>query len=140
MSARASRKSCDNASHVPWNGYNSDPLRGIFPAFSISTFLPPTVRIGQYVLSNNLVVAPMAGVTDRPFRLLCKRFGAGYAVSEMVASNPDLRGTEKSRRRTDHVGEPPPVAGQIAGADPALSADAARYHVGGGAGGLALKM
>jgi tRNA-dihydrouridine synthase B len=98
------------------------------------------VRIGPYVLSNNLVVAPMAGVTDRPFRLLCKRFGAGYAVSEMVASNPDLRGTEKSRRRTDHVGEPPPVAVQIAGADPALMADAARYNVERGAAIIDLNM
>jgi tRNA-dihydrouridine synthase B len=98
------------------------------------------VRIGPYLLSNNLVVAPMAGVTDRPFRLLCKRFGAGYAVSEMVASNPDLRGTEKSRRRTDHVGEPPPVAVQIAGADPALMADAARYNVERGAAIIDLNM
>jgi tRNA-dihydrouridine synthase B len=87
------------------------------------------VRIGPYLLANNLVVAPMAGVTDRPFRLLCKRFGAGYAVSEMVASNPQLRGTEKSRRRTDHEGEPTPIAVQIAGADPAVMADAARYNV-----------
>ena len=87
------------------------------------------MRIGPYFLSNNLVVAPMAGVTDRPFRLLCKRFGAGYAVSEMVASNPQLRGTEKSRRRTDHVGEPAPVAVQIAGAHPMLMAVAARYNV-----------
>jgi tRNA-dihydrouridine synthase B len=91
------------------------------------------VRIGPYSLSNNLVVAPMAGVTDRPFRLLCKRFGAGFAVSEMVASNPQLRGTEKSRRRCDHVGEPAPVSVQIAGADPAQMADAARYNVDRGA-------
>ena len=87
------------------------------------------MRIGPYELSNNLVVAPMAGVTDRPFRQLCKRLGAGYAVSEMVASNPGLRGTEKSRRRTDHDGEPAPIAVQIAGADPTLMADAARYNV-----------
>jgi len=98
------------------------------------------VRIGPYLLSNNLVVAPMAGVTDRPFRLLCKRFGAGYAVSEMVASNPDLRGTEKSRRRIDHVGEPAPVAVQIAGADPVLMADAARYNVERGAQIIDLNM
>ena len=91
------------------------------------------MRIGPYSLSNNLVVAPMAGVTDRPFRLLCKRFGAGHAVSEMVASNPALRGTEKSRRRTDHAGEPAPVAVQIAGADPAVMAEAARYNVARGA-------
>src|SRR5947199_5867652 len=82
----------------------------------------------------------MAGVTDRPFRLLCKRFGAGYAVSEMVASNPDLRGTEKSRRRIDHVGEPAPVAVQIAGADPVLMADAARYNVERGAQIIDLNM
>jgi tRNA-dihydrouridine synthase B len=91
------------------------------------------VRIGPYDLSNNLAVAPMAGVTDRPFRLLCKRFGAGYAVSEMVAANPELRGTEKSRRRTDHEGEPAPVAVQIAGADAGWMADAARYNVARGA-------
>ena len=71
----------------------------------------------------------MAGVTDRPFRMLCKRMGAGYAVSEMVASNPKLFGTEKSRRRTDHTGEAAPIAVQIAGADPAMMADAARYNV-----------
>ena len=87
------------------------------------------MRIGPYTLPNNLVVAPMAGVTDRPFRQLCKRLGAGYAVSEMVASNPQLRGTDKSRRRTDHAGEVAPIAVQIAGADPLLMADAARYNV-----------
>jgi tRNA-dihydrouridine synthase B len=86
------------------------------------------VHIGPYVIANNLVVAPMAGVTDRPFRLLCRRFGAGYAVSEMVGSDPRLRDTSKSRRRVDHVGEPPPVAVQIAGADPASMADAARHN------------
>ena len=91
------------------------------------------MRIGPYDLPNNLAVAPMAGVTDRPFRLLCKRFGAGYAVSEMVGSNPELRGTEKSRRRTDHAGEPAPVAVQIAGANPDWMAEAARYNVARGA-------
>jgi len=91
------------------------------------------VLIGSYTIANNLAVAPMAGVTDRPFRQLCKRFGAGYAVSEMVASNPRLRDTEKSRRRTDHRGEVEPVAVQIAGADPALMADFARYNVDRGA-------
>jgi tRNA-dihydrouridine synthase B len=84
-------------------------------------------------LPNNLAVAPMAGVTDRPFRQLCKRLGAGYAVSEMVASNPQLRGTAKSRRRTDHAGEVAPIAVQIAGADPRQMADAARYNVDQGA-------
>ena len=87
------------------------------------------MRIGPYAITNNLVVAPMAGVTDRPFRQLCKRLGAGYAVSEMVASNPQLRATEKSQRRTDHRGETLPIAVQIAGADPRTMADAARYNV-----------
>lgn len=87
------------------------------------------MRIGPYVLPNNLAVAPMAGVTDRPFRMLCKRFGAGYAVSEMVGANPRLRDTEKSMLRTDHRGEVAPIAVQIAGADPLLLADAARYNV-----------
>src|SRR5512143_786783 len=71
----------------------------------------------------------MAGVTDRPFRMLCKRFGAGYAVSEMVGANPRLRDTEKSLLRTDHRGEVAPIAVQIAGADPQQMADAARYNV-----------
>jgi tRNA-dihydrouridine synthase B len=84
-------------------------------------------------LPNNLAVAPMAGVTDRPFRKLCKRMGAGYAVSEMVAANPKLWGTDKSRRRTDHAGEVAPIAVQIAGADPVAMADAARYNVDRGA-------
>ncbi len=91
------------------------------------------MRIGPYVIGNNLVVAPMAGVTDRPFRQLCKRLGAGYAVSEMVASNPRLWGTEKSQRRTDHRGEVAPIAVQIAGSDPAQMSDAARYNVDRGA-------
>jgi tRNA-dihydrouridine synthase B len=91
------------------------------------------VRIGPYQLPNTLAVAPMAGVTDRPFRQLCRRLGAGYAVSEMVASNPKLWGTDKSRRRTDHAGEPAPVAVQIAGSDPAMMAEAARYNVDRGA-------
>ena len=71
----------------------------------------------------------MAGVTDRPFRALCKRLGAGYAVSEMVASNPRLWDTGMSRRRIDHEGETAPIAVQIAGADPLLMAEAARYNV-----------
>jgi tRNA-dihydrouridine synthase B len=91
------------------------------------------VRIGPHELANNLAVAPMAGVTDRPFRQLCKRLGAGYAVSEMVASDPRLWGTDKSRRRTDHAGEVTPIAVQIAGADPRMLADAARYNVDKGA-------
>ena len=75
----------------------------------------------------------MAGVTDRPFRQLCRRLGAGHAVSEMVASDPRLYGTVKTRRRTDHAGEPAPIAVQIAGADPAMLAEAARHNVARGA-------
>jgi tRNA-dihydrouridine synthase B len=89
--------------------------------------------IGPYALRNNLVVAPMAGVTDRPFRRLCKRLGAGMAVSEMVASAPQLRDTAKSKRRTDHSGEVDPIVVQIAGSEPAQMADAARYNVDRGA-------
>src|SRR5512146_3507737 len=75
----------------------------------------------------------MAGVTDRPFRMLCKRRGAGMAVSEMVASNSLLRGSEKTRRRANHEGEVEPIAVQIAGADPRMLAQAAKYNVDHGA-------
>ncbi|MBC3935227.1 tRNA dihydrouridine synthase DusB [Undibacterium rugosum] len=91
------------------------------------------MQIGPYLLRNNLFVAPMAGVTDRPFRQLCKELGAGYAVSEMAASNPKLWETEKSTRRTNHEGEMEPKAVQIAGADPHMLADCARYNVDKGA-------
>ena len=87
------------------------------------------MQIGSHVLRNNLFVAPMAGVTDRPFRQLCKKFGAGLAVSEMVASNSLLWGSEKTRRRANHDGEVEPISVQIAGADPDMMADAARYNV-----------
>jgi tRNA-dihydrouridine synthase B len=87
------------------------------------------VQIGPYQLRNNLFVAPMAGVTDRPFRQLCKRLGAGYAVSEMVASNTALYGSGKSQRRMNHAGEAAPIAVQIAGAEPQMMADAARLNV-----------
>ena len=78
------------------------------------------MQIGPYTLRNNVFVAPMAGVTDRPFRQLCKEMGAGYAVSEMAASNPRLWATDKSTRRLNHEGEMEPKAVQIAGADPHL--------------------
>ena len=91
------------------------------------------MHIGQYQLKNNLIVAPMAGVTDRPFRQLCKKMGAGMAVSEMVASNSLLWGSEKTRRRANHDGEVEPIAVQIAGADPKMLAEAARYNVDEGA-------
>ncbi|MEW5943656.1 MAG: tRNA dihydrouridine synthase DusB [Pseudomonadota bacterium] len=91
------------------------------------------MRIGPYTLKNNLIVAPMAGVTDRPFRQLCKRMGAGMAVSEMVTSNSLLYGSEKTRRRANHDGEVEPKSVQIAGADPEMLAEAAKYNVGQGA-------
>jgi tRNA-dihydrouridine synthase B len=91
------------------------------------------MQIGSHILKNNLIVAPMAGVTDRPFRQLCKRLGAGMAVSEMVASNPRLWATQKSRLRADHQGEVDPISVQIAGADPELMADAAKHNVDQGA-------
>lgn len=89
--------------------------------------------IGPFALANSLFVAPMAGVTDRPFRQLCKRLGAGYAVSEMVTSRRDLWDTLKTSRRANHDGEPGPIAVQIAGTDAAMMADAARYNVDRGA-------
>jgi tRNA-dihydrouridine synthase B len=89
--------------------------------------------IGPYQLANNLIAAPMAGVTDRPFRQLCKAMGAGMAVSEMVTSNSLLYGSAKTRRRANHEGEVAPIAVQIAGADPAMMAEAARYNVDAGA-------
>jgi tRNA-dihydrouridine synthase B len=91
------------------------------------------MQIGPYSLKNNLVVAPMAGVTDRPFRQLCKVMGAGMAVSEMVASNSLLWGSEKTLRRANHDGEMEPRSVQIAGADPAMMAEAAKYNVDRGA-------
>jgi tRNA-dihydrouridine synthase B len=91
------------------------------------------MQIGPYTLANQLFVAPMAGVTDRPFRQLCRRFGAGYAVSEMVTSRRDLWDSLKTSRRADHQGEPGPVAVQIAGTDAASMADAAAYNVARGA-------
>jgi tRNA-dihydrouridine synthase B len=91
------------------------------------------MQIGPHKLKNNLIVAPMAGVTDRPFRMLCKRMGAGMAVSEMVASNSLLYGSEKTKRRANHEGEADPISVQIVGADPKMLAQAARYNVDAGA-------
>ena len=89
--------------------------------------------LGQYHLSNQLFVAPMAGVTDRPFRQLCKRLGAGYAVSEMIASNAMLWNSEKTLRRANHDGETNPISVQIAGADPVMMAQAAVLNIDRGA-------
>ncbi len=91
------------------------------------------MQLGVHVLRNGLFAAPMAGVTDRPFRTLCRRFGAGLAISEMVSARPELRGTRKSRLRREHGGETGPVSVQIAGADPAQMANAARLNAAEGA-------
>lgn len=91
------------------------------------------MQLGPYTLPNRVFAAPMAGVTDRPFRKLCKKLGAGYAVSEMVTSRPDLFKSLKTSRRADHTGEVGPIAVQIAGTDAAMMADAARYNIDRGA-------
>jgi tRNA-dihydrouridine synthase B len=91
------------------------------------------MQLGPYRIDPPLVLAPMAGVTDKPFRLLCKRLGAGLAVSEMTTADPTLWQTRKSLRRMDHAGEPEPVSVQIAGYDPAMLAEAARFNVANGA-------
>jgi tRNA-dihydrouridine synthase B len=91
------------------------------------------MRIGHHLIDPPVVLAPMAGVTDKPFRQLCKRLGAGLAVSEMTTADPRLWTTRKSLKRMDHIGEPAPVSVQIAGFDPAMLAEAARYNVDHGA-------
>ena len=92
-----------------------------------------SVKIGPYTLPSKVLLAPMAGVTDRPFRNLCRRFGAGLAASEMLTADTTLWNTPKSRRRMDHSGEPSPRVVQIAGYDPAMMAQAARLNVDAGA-------
>ncbi len=94
---------------------------------------PASIRLGTHALDGRVFLAPMAGVTDRPFRQLCRRLGAAYAVSEMVASNPRVWSSVKSARRTDHAGESGVRAVQIAGADPLAMAEAARHNVDRGA-------
>ena len=101
--------------------------------FEQPSFRNATMRLGPHVLPNRLFVAPMAGVTDRPFRQLCRRLGAGYAVSEMVTSRRELWHTLKTSRRTDHTGEPAPIAVQIAGTDAAMMSEAAAYNIDRGA-------
>lgn len=88
-----------------------------------------TLQIGHIALENSLFVAPMAGVTDRPFRMLCRELGAGYAVSEMVTSRKELWGTLKTSRRANHEGEPGPISVQIAGTDAAMMFEAAQYNI-----------
>ena len=89
--------------------------------------------IGPYTLPNPVILAPMAGVTDRPFRQLCRQLGAGLVVSEMVAANPDMRHTRKSQLRLDHNGEPEPISVQIVGGDPDILADSAQFNAANGA-------
>jgi tRNA-dihydrouridine synthase B len=97
-------------------------------------------RIGPYALPSNVVLAPMAGVTDRPFRILCRQFGAGLAASEMITSDTRLWNTSKSRNRMNHEGEPEPRVVQLAGADPLALAEAARANVALGAQIIDLNM
>jgi tRNA-dihydrouridine synthase B len=99
----------------------------------MTTAIARAVKIGPYTLPSNVVLAPMAGVTDRPFRILCRRFGAGLAASEMLTADVRLWETPKSRRRMDHTGEPSPRVVQIAGFDPSMMAEAARRNVDAGA-------
>ncbi|HEV2608570.1 MAG TPA: tRNA-dihydrouridine synthase, partial [Xanthomonadaceae bacterium] len=87
------------------------------------------MQIGPYRIELKVILAPMAGVTDKPFRLLCKRLGAGLAVSEMTSSDPRFWTTRKSITRMDHIGEPAPVSVQIAGTIPEVLAEAARHNV-----------
>ncbi|RPE80924.1 tRNA dihydrouridine synthase [Vulcaniibacterium tengchongense] len=91
------------------------------------------LRIGSHIIAPNVILAPMAGVTDKPFRMLCKRLGAGLCVSEMTTSDPRFWNTAKSRHRMDHEGEPAPVSVQIAGTVPQVMAEAARHNVAHGA-------
>jgi len=101
---------------------------------------PERLRIGPYQLPSEAVLAPMAGVTDRPFRILCRRLGAGLAASEMISADARLWNTSKSQRRRDHTGEPEPRVVQLAGADPAALAEAARANVALGAQIIDLNM
>src|SRR5580692_12599291 len=93
----------------------------------------PPMQIGPWTLPAHAVLAPMAGVTDRPFRILARRFGAGLAASEMITSDTSLWHTPKSRHRLDHTGEPEPRVVQLAGAEPEVIAAAARLNVDRGA-------
>src|SRR6056297_180831 len=98
------------------------------------------MKIGKHEISPALGLAPMAGVTDKPFRLLCRRLGAGLATSEMTSSDPSLWHTQKSLERMDHAGEPGPVSVQIAGTVPERMAEAARFNVEHGAGIIDINM
>jgi tRNA-dihydrouridine synthase B len=124
--------------------FNTDVADGmiVIPCSEVVTYSPvlirkktmvPTATIGPYVLQNPLIVAPMAGVTDRPFRQLCRKMGAGLAVSEMVIADSSLWHTRKSKLRLDHTGEPEPRSVQIAGGDADMLAHAAQFNAANGA-------
>src|SRR5262249_21277568 len=118
---------------APGSRIASVPAR-VFAAANPSPSTPsPSMHIGAIELPNALFVAPMAGVTDRPFRQLCKRLGAGYAVSEMVTSRRDLWNSLKPSRRANHDGETAPISVQTAGTDPEMMAEAAAYNIDRGA-------
>lgn len=100
---------------------------------AVQSAIRPAIQVGSYHLHSNLILAPMAGITDRPFRMLCKEFGAGLAVGEMLTADSSLWHTRKSQWRMNHTGEPEPIAVQIAGGDPEMLAEAARLNVENGA-------
>jgi tRNA-dihydrouridine synthase B len=110
------------------------------PSRANSLVSQPLMQIGPYVLPSSVVLAPMAGVTDRPFRILCRKLGAGLAASEMLTSDTRLWNTPKSQRRMSHEGEPEPRVVQLAGADPLALAEAARLNVDQGAQIIDLNM
>lgn len=121
--------------------HTSCPSAASFPiAAQLPAAYQQPLRIGRHVLANRVFIAPMAGVTDRPFRRLCKSLGAGYAVSEMAASNALLWATEKTSRRINHDGEASPKAVQIAGGEAAMMAQAARFNVDRGADVIDINM
>jgi len=109
-------------------------------ALPVKVLVNAAPRIGPYVLPARVVLAPMAGVTDRPFRVLCRKFGAALAASEMITAETRLWSTSKSRHRMDHAGEPAPRVVQLAGAEPQLLAAAARANVALGAQIIDLNM
>ena len=115
------------------HGRNHNPCRSYADRAVMRSFYNAAMQIGPYAIQPRVILAPMAGVTDKPFRQLCKRLGAGLAVSEMTISDPRLWHTRKSLHRMDHDGEPAPVSVQIAGTDPQALANAARYNVDHGA-------
>ncbi|MDF1763054.1 MAG: tRNA dihydrouridine synthase DusB [Oleibacter sp.] len=114
-------------------GSHTDAALGLIAEPVVNPTIGTGPTIGPYTLPNPVVLAPMAGVTDLPFRRLCRQLGAGLVVGEMVSGNADLRHTRKSQLRLDHSGEPAPIAVQIVGGDPQVMADSARFNVENGA-------